>query len=201
MNWSTIANYLWANWLELTGAVFAAVGIWLTTLRRLICWPVVLISILIYMIVFYRAGLYSDSLLQVFFLVFTVYGWWNWWSGKREDGKVCVVPLPRSQMVVALILGFIGSFVIGSLTKRMHAALPYIDATLMSYSLVASWWGARKHIANWWLWIVIDAAYVGEYIYKSLWPTAILYGALFVPLAVFGLLEWRRAPVAAQIAA
>lgn len=194
-------NYVSANWLELTGAFIAAVGIWLTTLRRMLCWPVVLISIFIYMVVFYRAGLFSDALLQVFFLAFTVYGWWNWWQGKREDGEVRTVPLGRNQMVLALLLGFLGSFVIGTLTKRLNAALPYMDATLMSYSLVASWWGARKHIANWWLWIIIDVAYVGEYLYKSLWPTAVLYGVLFVPLAIFGLREWQRAPVAVQIAA
>jgi nicotinamide mononucleotide transporter len=70
--------------------------------------------------------------------------------------------------------------------------LPYLDAMLMSYSLVATWWQARKHIANWWLWILVDAIYVGEYIYKDLWPTALLYAA-FVPLAVLGLRNWRRA--------
>ena len=63
---------------------------------------------------------------------------------------------------------------------------------LMSYCLVATWWQARKHIANWWLWIVVDAIYIGEYIYKDLWPTALLYAA-FVPLAVLGLRDWRRA--------
>jgi len=70
----------------------------------------------------------------------------------------------------------------------------------MSYSLVASWWGARKHIANWWLWIVVDVVYVGEYIYKDLWPTAALYAGLVI-LAIVGLRDWRRAAVSAQIAA
>jgi len=66
----------------------------------------------------------------------------------------------------------------------------------MSYSLVASWWGARKHIANWWLWIVVDIVYVGEYLYKELWVTAVLY-AFFVYLAALGLRDWRRAAVSA----
>ena len=85
-----------------------------------------------------------------------------------------------------------GVLPLGKLAKRLHAALPYLDATLTSFSLVATWWQARKHIANWWLWIVVDAIYVGEYIYKDLWPTALLYAA-FVPLAVLGLRDWHRA--------
>ena len=58
--------------------------------------------------------------------------------------------------------------------------MPHLDAALTSYSLVASWWGARKHIANWWLWIVVDLVYIGEYIYKDLWLTALLYAVLSV---------------------
>jgi nicotinamide mononucleotide transporter len=195
MIWHAITNYLAAHWLELVGALTAALGIWLTTRRLLICWPVVLISIFIYMVVFFRAGLFSDALLQVFFVVFTIYGWWNWWRGVREEGEVRVVPLALPSMATALVLGLAGSFLLGTLAKRLHAALPYLDAVLMSYSLVASWWQARKHIANWWLWIIVDIVYVGEYLYKDLWPTAFLYAA-FVPLAILGLRDWRRAAAA-----
>ena len=191
MIWHAITNYLAAHWLELVGALTAALGIWLTTRRLLICWPVVLISIFIYMVVFFRAGLFSDALLQVFFVVFTIYGWWNWWRGVREEGEVRVVPLALPSMATALVLGLAGSFLLGTLAKRLHAALPYLDAVLMSYSLVANWWQARKHIANWWLWIIVDVVYVGEYLYKDLWPTALLYAA-FVPLAALGLRDWRR---------
>ena len=196
MIWHAIASYLVANWLELVGALTSALGIWLTTRRLLICWPVVLIAIFIYMVVFYRAGLLSDALLQVFFVVFTLYGWWNWWRGVRDEGEVRVAPLSIPSMTTALILGVIGSFFLGTLAKRLHAALPYLDAVLMSYSLVANWWQARKQIANWWLWIAVDVIYVGEYFYKHLWPTALLYAA-FVPLAILGLRDWRRAPVTA----
>src|ERR1017187_8336858 len=105
MIWHAITNYLAAHWLELVGALTAALGIWLTTRRLLICWPVVLISIFLYMVVFFRAGLFSDALLQVFFVVFTFYGWWHWWRGVREEGKVRVVPLPAQNLAIALVLG------------------------------------------------------------------------------------------------
>lgn len=196
---AAIVHYLTSNWLELASAALAALGIWLTTRRKLLCWPVTLISIFLYMLVFLRVKLYSDALLQAFFVVFTMYGWWNWWRGVREEGEVRVELLTLRAMLVALAAGVLGSFVLGNLAERIHAALPHLDATLMSYSLVASWWGARKHIANWWLWMAVDVMYVGEYIYKGLWPTAALYAGL-VGLAILGLRDWRRA-AAAQMAA
>ena len=81
---------------------------------------------------------------------------------------------------------------------RVGAALPHLDAALASYSLVASWWQARKHTANWWLWIAVDAIYIGEYLYKNLWPTALLY-LLLVILAVIGLVDWRRAAASVEL--
>ncbi len=197
---STIAHYLIANWKEIAGFVTTFVGIWLTTKRLLICWPVVLAADVFYLIVFYQARLFSDALLQIFFIVFTLYGWWHWWRGVRTDGDVRVEPLPLSDLVLALAAGIGGSFLLGKIALQLHAALPHLDAALASFSLVGSWWQARKHIANWWLWIVVNLLYIGEYIYKGLWPTAVLYAALVV-LAVLGLRDWQRAARAAQSAA
>ena len=70
---------------------------------------------------------------------------------------------PRAQWAAVLL---------GWLMVRIGAALPHLDAALTSYSLVASWWQARKHTANWWLWIAVDVIYIGEYLYKDLRPTA-----------------------------
>src|SRR5580704_9188419 len=195
-----ISNYLAANWLEIAGFLATLVGIWLTTRRLLICWPVVLAADVLYLVVFYRARLFSDSLLQIFFVAFTLYGWWHWWRGVQQEGEVRVVPLAARSMVLAIAAGAAGSVLLGIAAKSLHAALPYLDAALTSYSLVGSWWQARKHIANWWLWIVVDLVYIGEYIYKNLWLTAVLYAVLVV-LAVIGLRDWQRAPVAVQTAA
>jgi nicotinamide mononucleotide transporter len=188
----TITHYIASHGVELAGFLITALGIWLTTKRLLICWPVVLLADFLYLVVFYQARLFSDALLQIFFVAFTLYGWWHWWRGVRQEGEVRVVRLPMSGMFIALAAGAAGSFALGALAVRLHAALPHLDAALTSYSLVASWWQARKHIANWWLWILVDTIYIGEYIYKDLWLTGVLYAAL-VGLAVLGLRDWRRA--------
>jgi len=195
MSWTIISAYLGAHWLETAGVVITIIGIWLTTRRLLICWPVVLAADVIYLVVFYRARLFSDALLQLFFIAFTLYGWWHWWRGVLEEGEVRVEPLDLRGWLVGLAAGAAGAFLLGGLMVRVGAALPHLDATLTSYSLVASWWQARKHTANWWLWIVVDLIYIGEYLYKDLRPTALLYAGL-VALAMLGLRDWRRASAA-----
>lgn len=189
-------HYLTEHWTEVAGWAATLVGIWLTTRRNLWCWPITLAADLLYLVVFYQARLLSDALLQIFFVIFTLYGWWHWWRGVQQEGEVRVARLPILNGIFAVLAGIAGTFVLGALAKHFHAALPYLDASLASFSLVASWWQARKHIANWWLWIPVNVLYIGEYIYKDLWPTALLY-AVLVALAVMGLRDWQRAPVEA----
>jgi len=193
-----IATWLLVNKTEIAGFTATLLGIWLTTKRLLICWPVTLLADFLYFVVFYQARLFSDALLQVFFIAFTLYGWWHWWRGVRDEGEVRVSPLGWRSAIAALAAGAMGAVALSRLMLYLGAqlqvtiALPHLDATLASYSLVASWWQARKQIANWWLWIVVDLVYVGEYVYKDLWPTALLYLVL-VGLAVLGWWDWRRA--------
>ncbi len=188
-------DYLSTHGLEVAGMAATVLGIWLTTKRLLICWPVVLAADLLYLAVFYQARLLSDALLQIFFVAFTLYGWWHWWRGMRAEGEVRVEPLSARGWIAGLAAGAVGAALLGWLMVRVGAALPHLDATLASYSLVASWWQARKHIANWWLWIAVDAVYVGEYIYKDLRATAVLYAGLML-LAALGLRGWRRSQTA-----
>jgi nicotinamide mononucleotide transporter len=194
-----LLNYLHVHGIEIAGMITTVLGIWLTTKRLLICWPVVLAADVLYLAVFYQARLFSDALLQIFFVAFTLYGWWHWWRGMRAEGEVRVEPLSVRGWIAGLAAGAVGAVLLGALMVRVGAALPHLDAALTSYSLVASWWQARKHIANWWLWIVVNLVYIGEYIYKDLWITVVLYAGL-VGLAILGLRDWRRAARAAQTA-
>ena len=74
MTWSLVSAWLTAHGLELAGVVTTIVGIWLTTKRLLICWPVVLLADFLYLAVFYQARLYSEALLQIFFSAGQVLG-------------------------------------------------------------------------------------------------------------------------------
>ncbi len=189
-------SYLAAHGLEIAGVITTVLGIWLTTRRLLVCWPVTLVAEVIYLIVFYRARLFSDALLQIFFIVFTLYGWWHWWRGVVAEGEVRVEPLSVRGWLAGLAAGAAGALLLGWLMVRVGASLPHLDAALASYSLVATWWQTRKHTANWWLWIAVDVVYIGEYVYKHLQATALLYAGL-VLLAVLGLRDWGRAARAA----
>ncbi len=187
--------------LEWIGAAVSVAAVWLTARRHLLSWPVGLASVVLYASVFVEAKLYSDALLQGAFAGFIVYGWWRWKQHLDDDGRVQVAPLDLGAALRDLGIGAVGAVALGTVMHRYtDAALPWLDAALTAFSLVAQWWQGRRHIAAWWLWIVLDVIYTGLYVYKSLDVTAALYLG-FVALAMMGLRQWRRAAQTAPLAA
>lgn len=181
------------HWFELVGAVLSILGVWLTTRRNILCWPVGLASVVVYGWVFVDAKLYSDALLQGAFAAFIIYGWIRWQQHMGGDGRVEVASLARGAMLRHLAIGIVGAIVLGAgMRYGTDAALPWLDAALAAFSLVAQFWQARRHVAAWWLWIAVDLIYIGIYIYKDLMITSALY-IVFIALAVMGLRAWQRA--------
>jgi nicotinamide mononucleotide transporter len=188
-----MAQWFSEHWFELLAAAVSALDVWLATKRSMISWPITILASLLYAEQFRESRLYSDMLLQGIFVLFAIYGWWHWYRGLKAEGSVRVVTPRWAELARDAALGVIASLMLGYWMRRYtEASLPWLDATLTGFSLVGTWWGARKYIANWWLWIVLDTIYIGEYVYKELNLTAILY-ALFVLLAALGLRDWRLA--------
>jgi nicotinamide mononucleotide transporter len=179
--------------IEIVAVAVSFLGIWLTARRSILCWPINLLACALYFKVFLDVRLYSDMALQALFGAAMLYGWIAWARGRGEAGEVIVEPLPPMTAVTGLAAGAAAAIAIGWFTSRYtDAALPWVDAGLSSFSLVAQYWTARRHAANWLLWIVVDTLYVGMFAYKDLWLTAALYGTMIV-LAVLGYRRWRRA--------
>jgi len=180
--------------LEIIAVILSALAVWLTARRHLWCWPIGLVSVLLYARIFLVAKLYSDLLLQLIFAVMQLYGWWQWKRGAPGQDSQHIQPqrLPKQGLLAGLLAGAVGSVALGYVMASFtDAHIPWLDSALTSFSLVAQFWMARKYVANWWLWIAVDIIYVGVYVYKDLDLTAGLYAG-FIVLAVIGLRNWQR---------
>ena len=181
------------SWLEIIAVVTSATGIWLSTRRNLLSWPITLLACAFYAALFHQARLYSDMMLQGVYAVFSVYGWWNWAQGKREEGTVLVHKISPIFLGASLATGIVLSLLLGTLMARYtNAALPHLDSALTAFSLVAQAWTTRRFIANWILWMTVDGIYAGVFAFKHLYLTSALY-AFFILLAWLGWKAWQDA--------
>ncbi len=176
--------------VEILGFVSGALCVWLVARQNVWNWPIGIANNVMFLILFWTAGIYADAGLQIVYMGLALYGWWAWLRGGTDHGRLPVTRTTRSQW---LVLGAVGVTATVGLTVLLDtvtdSTVPLPDAITTVLSLLATWGQARKKLESWWLWITADVIYVPLYAYKDLWLTAVLYVG-FLALCVLGLRNW-----------
>ncbi|MBD1874594.1 nicotinamide mononucleotide transporter [Nodosilinea sp. FACHB-131] len=196
------------SYIELIGTILYLWSVWLIAHKCLLTWPIGIISVLLYMSLFYQIQLYSDALEQVYYLVASVYGWW-WWSRKDPVQDVAdgffFSPRRYGLLTLGITLG-VGS-ALGGFMGQIHtwlpqwvpeaASFPILDAvtTVMSFTAMALM--ALKRIESWLYWIVVDVIAIGLYYVKEVRFLSLLY-VILLGIAINGLVSWHQAYVASK---
>lgn len=180
------------DWLEPVAVAFGLVSVWLSTRQHIASWPTALVNVALYFVLFFRVKLYADMGLQVVYFALSLYGWYQWKFGGEQRTALPVSRTGGARGLVLLAIGAAVALSLGLLLSRTtDAALPWLDSATTATSLVAQWMMTRKLLENWLVWVVVDVVYVGMFLYKQLYLTALQY-AVFLVLAAMGYLEWRR---------
>jgi nicotinamide mononucleotide transporter len=184
------------NWLEWVAAGLGVINVGLLVRRSIWNYPFGLAMVALYFFVFFKAKLYSDALLQIFFFAVQLYGWWNWLQTKRETGEVSVGLLTSRQRLFWLMGTIAASLAWGlGMHRFTDAAYPFIDAFVAGASIAAQILLARRRLENWVIWILVDIVAIGLYASRGLAWTSGLYGLLLL-LSIAGFIDWRRKLIA-----
>lgn len=188
-----MAEWLNGNYIEVLGVLLSIVYLWLSIRQNILLWPVGILSAIMYIIVFYDSKFYADMGLNAYYFVISIYGWIHWSKQSSEENPglpVTHVGLVRGviMLVIILILFAVTGYLLDHLTD---SPVPYWDALTTSASIVATWMLTRKILEHWILWVFIDVVSMGLYIYRGLYPTAILF-AIYTTMAVIGYVQWKR---------
>lgn len=180
------------NPLEIVAVVFGLTSVWLATREHIVSWPTAIVNVGIFFFLFWEARLYADSVLQLFYLALSVYGWWAWMHGGPQKARLQVSRAGRRVWTIGAPLVLVGGFALGAMLDRYtDSPVPYLDAMLTSTSLFAQWMMTRKMLENWIVWIIADIVYVPMFISRDLPFTSVQYG-VFLVLACMGYVGWRK---------
>lgn len=178
--------------LEIIAVIISIIGVTLTIRRNMWCWWFNFVAFVLYAYLFYEFKLYGETILQFFFMGVNFYGFYYWFKGKQQDHEIRIEPIASKTVMLQMGFAAIAGLIFGLILKHFtDAAVPMLDSQLAAFSLLATYWTSRKHIATWVLWVFVDIVYVGMFIYKDLFLTAGLYTA-FVALAAFGWWQWQQ---------
>lgn len=190
--WDLIVNQFAATtWLEWVGTISGFACVYLAARQNIWNWPVAIISVVAYSILFYEYKLYGDAVLQIYFMATSFYGWY-YWIKRKEAHQKPIVSLNITELIKLGLAGVVLTLLLGwFLDNYTDTNVPYADGFCTAISFIAQFLMTRKVLQNWILWIIVDICYVPLYLYKNLGLTAVLY-TLFLGLAVMGYLQWRK---------
>ena len=178
--------------VEILAALLGVINVVLVVRRSMWNFPFALAMVSLYFFVFQDAKLYSDALLQIFFFVINIFGWWSWSRADTVDDGVAVGWMSRRAQIWWLSGTFAAVLAWGSLMARFtDAAAPMADATVAGVSVAAQILQSLRRVESWLLWIAVDVLAIGLFASRGLLVTAGLY-TLFLVLAVTGLVQWKR---------
>jgi nicotinamide mononucleotide transporter len=182
------------SWLEAIAFVLALAMVVCSAYEKAVTWPLAIISSALYVWLFYVSKLYGETIVNVFFVLSGIWGWTQWLFGRRAQSSAPLRVEKLSGNGIALTLASWGAgWILLTLFLKRYtdSDVATADAFVTAGSFVGTVLLARKYIENWPVWIVVNAASVALFIYKSLWLTALLYAILFA-LSFWGWQMWRR---------
>jgi nicotinamide mononucleotide transporter len=208
LKWISISNIMVTlygyplSYIEFAGTITGLFSVWFATRSNILTWPVGLINVTCFFIIFFQVHLYSDMFLQVYFFIVSIYGWMVWHNAnEKESDQILITLLTLSQRIRWIVVIVISTITIGFIVKNIHlifpiifnkpASYPFIDAFVAVLSIIATILLARKKIENWILWILVDIISVGLYFKKDVLFISMEY-VIFLCLAVWGLLLWLK---------
>lgn len=185
-------NLLQTTRIEALAVLFSIAYVILAAYQNNWCWPAAIISVSLYIYICFTAKLYSETGLQVFYLAMAFYGWWQWTKKSTENKKISITTLDFKNHVLIILPGIGITLPFYLITKNYtDAALPFSDALVTAFSLIATFMVTKKILENWIYWIVIDSIAIYIYMNRGLQLTAILY-LIYVIIAVVGFINWRK---------
>lgn len=191
------------SYIEFFGVVSGLAAIWLAARAHIWSWPVGLVNVVLSFFLYFQVQLYPDMLLQVFFFVTNMMGWWRWSHPKKEEAdkknELKVSYMSRGQLVFTIVAGIAGTFLLGGFASRLHdwfpvlfslpSAYPYIDSFIMTMSIITTFFMIQKKIESWIIWILVDIVATYLYYIKGIKFYSLEY-LIFTGIAAYGLYHW-----------
>lgn len=178
--------------VEIAGAITGLLYVYLEIIQKRSMWIVGGISALIYVTVFLDSGLYAAAILQVCFLLMSIYGWILWGKGRDDQDSSKVKKLGWKKMLLSIFSATLLYVLVTFLLINYSSdPMPYIDSLIAVLSLLATFWVTGKHAENWIVWIINNAIAIYLYASQGLYPTVLLYSAYFIA-ALIGYRHWRK---------
>lgn len=180
--------------LEAIAFVFGIASVWYAKKEDILVYPTGLIATTITVYLLYKAAYFGDMMMNFYYSVMSIYGWWNW---SRTTNDSISLPISRTTFrekiigLVLILITMIVTYGVYSYFKNEILLENYIDIFTSGIFFTAMWFMANKKLENWTLWIFADIITIPLYAYRGLGMLSLQY-LIFTILAIQGYFAWKK---------
>jgi nicotinamide mononucleotide transporter len=179
------------EWLIFATAI---IYVLLAAAENIGCWLFGILSSALSVYLCYTGKLFLESILSFFYVLIAVYGWYQWKFGSGEKTAIKITSAGIKKNSLFILSGILIWLPIAIFAENFSSqALPYLDAFVTAFSIIATYMTAKKIIENWIYWIVIDAAAIYLYASRQFYLIALLY-FIYTLLSFAGYIKWKTKP-------
>lgn len=180
--------------LEAVAFFFGIASVWYAKNENILVYPTGLVATIITVFLLYKAEYFGDMMMNFYYSVMSIYGWWNW---SRTKNNQIIVPISRTNFkekwigflffILTMIVTYAVYWYFGNEIKIEN----YIDIFTSGIFFTAMWYMATKKLENWTLWIIADIITIPLYAYRGLGMLSLQY-LIFTILAIQGYIAWKK---------
>ncbi|KLN46710.1 nicotinamide riboside transporter PnuC [Providencia rettgeri] len=203
------------SYIEAVGTIAGLLCILLASLEKTINYLFGLINVSLFAVIFFQIQLYANLLLQIFFFVANIYGWYAWSrvnSSQQAELKIRWLSLPKASVTLVLsvlailyltfnidvVFGVLATWAV-ELLNMLGAnlamptiepdAFPFWDSTMTILSVVAMILMTRKYVENWLLWVIINVISIVIFFIQGVYAMSLEY-LILLGIALNGSRLW-----------
>ena len=189
--YQNISDTRWEEWVS---TVLQVASVWYAKKNKVLVYPTGIIGVLLASYIYFfisNPPLYADAVLNIYYFVMSIYGWYNWVQKNNNDYAYPISWCDKKELNfgVALFL-FFWAVIYFLLIKITNSNTPILDSLVSSTAVTSMWWMAKRKMENWIAWILSNLVAIPLNFYKGFMLFTMMY-ILFLALAVSGYKEWK----------
>jgi nicotinamide mononucleotide transporter len=180
--------------LEGIAFVFGIASVWYAKSENILVYPTGIICTVITVYLLYINQYLGDMMMNFYYSIMSIYGWWNWSRKKNDKYAVPISRTNTKEKIIGFVLFLLTMIVTFIVYRAFDYTLEipnYIDIVTSGIFFTAMWYMATKKLENWTLWIIGNVITIPLYAYRGLGMLSLQY-LIFTILAIYGYKQWKK---------
>tara|TARA_B100000900_G_scaffold366630_1_gene342620 strand:- start:258 stop:875 length:618 start_codon:yes stop_codon:yes gene_type:complete len=198
-----IVNYLFEAYatysafeiiLECLAFGFGIISVIYAKRENILVYPTGITCTLITMYFMFNERLIGHMMVNLFYTLMSIYGWWNWSRKENDVVKVKISTFGFKDFPKATLIFFFIVFISYYLHDYFNTdlgAYASLDIFTSGIFVTAMWLMANKKLENWVLWIIGNVITIPLYFGSDKIILSVQY-IIFTILAIQGYLQWKK---------